>query len=1541
MKNINEIMLAAHAVESVDSEGNSPEVYTEATGKGSYAISSYGRVALDTAALHLFKPPGLAHRGHGDFKTDGPFNLPGIGEVTLIFSRLDHTKEGKELEAAGFSGRAHDVTATDAKNSDSRLFGQKIVKSLIKYLESKGAKLVQVAESLDRASAAPNLIVAALAVSREMTDIGEAKKINFDREVWEGWTVGDFIKELELAWKYKKWNNPTKPEMAKWLSSEQPSYKKRIPEVVAYFWDKYQKQKNESVDEAKVRVQLAKGKEPGYEMHQVGPGGEKTLLKKGKEKESFAVAQKKILDGLKKLDWEISTQNTNNLDPLKVQYATFPSTKNMSKNTQYVRLFFKKQSVYLGGGALPIALKDASSLIPDYRGMDAKAVVKAAKRDSYAGGILEDTIDESRDLSLIASEIRRDWKQVNFAAKPYLEAMAGLSSIKDKYGYDDGKTIVAYFLSNAASWKGPKAKEVKAELKKMMKESVDEGVGGGLPVSEGKERLSPDAYKYLKLVGSGYKGPVGADTRMVNALLAAGLLDLSTKGVILITKRGKAALKDDYEESVDEDVGGGTEEGEFMLTDADHKVINSFVVKKAAKGDNIFTDGQSLRLPKRTLAKDGQVEKSKTLSRVLATWEDTLILGSTLAKTGGAGKTIYAIKTEVRKRVAKDSPSTPIKESLDEGGSYIMGTVVDSKQVVVKIPSRDGKTNFLIYVNSEDQYVAVDVTNAFRIILVHGTFASLDKAKAQAKKMGFMSELTGFRGFKKPQAALGMESTDDIDLEGLDEDFKVTPADMKVLKAFVAQKAASSKALSTNGKTLDIEGMGGKDVAVWTPGGQVIFPDTGKRSAQTIERALRKLLPKSAILESGLDEGNAAKEERTKMKNRDLIVGLSPGRQKAMFKLIDELFAKHKSEGKKAVWNLTTKALMNQNKGVNPEQVKDVLLLWAKARSKKNESEHTYLESGLDEASKEELMHIMQFLAVMVWKGAPVALAVIASSTGVSVENTTKILKQLDKAKYVQFDGKKAQITKKGSSAIVPHIVDILSVKEHRLDEGTDFLALYNRLKKGDKVDIMFNSTWREATKPLTYVVTSPHRVVGKSKVGRIILKDVTNLSGVKYFWYLRDGKVGMASGNMAVQMISAKMSTGVKEHRVDEGIYNPMDDTPFDTEQQREQKKKAREAANLRSAKVKAHAKPAYDKLYRDLTPDEAIVLDVTINYKPAYRRDNAAKKGITNYDAALAGLQAKQILGKNKGLAPKYKKIIRAARYGIEEMKNQTPTRFVEHGEVLPEAELALSFLSTVDFGACFESEEEGVESLSGHEVLERIDLTALAESYVTYVDMSTQDGSLSETLQRAAVASLLGVDFDGDVVDDLTESDDPIEKGLRLSEVSNMLGTLLSNSVVVREGSETDLEEVTQCHIAALVAAASDAVPAAVDEDEDAEGILVAEGFVCSVCDLDLTHLDECVLCEDEDESERVPAHSHAVLETPFEFGHAIMLTQLDEDDEESYLSFDAVLDTTATLDGGVEDAPFLAEDEPVVAESRDAGLSLAESLVSRMVPQTPAQ
>lgn len=75
----------------------------------------------------------------------------------------------------------------------------------------------------------------------------------------------------------------------------------------------------------------------------------------------------------------------------------------------------------------------------------------------------------SRTLSTIAREIYADWKTVNYAAKPYLSAMSSLETVNDKYGFDNGRGIVLYFLSNAGTWKGEKAKMIKAELKTMLK----------------------------------------------------------------------------------------------------------------------------------------------------------------------------------------------------------------------------------------------------------------------------------------------------------------------------------------------------------------------------------------------------------------------------------------------------------------------------------------------------------------------------------------------------------------------------------------------------------------------------------------------------------------------------------------------------------------------------------------------------------------------------------------------------------------------------------------------------------------------------------------------------------------------------------------------------------------------------------------------------------------------------------------------------------------------------------------------------------------
>lgn len=73
----------------------------------------------------------------------------------------------------------------------------------------------------------------------------------------------------------------------------------------------------------------------------------------------------------------------------------------------------------------------------------------------------------TRPLYVIAQDIKSNWPNVNYAAKPYLDAMATLESIEQKYYYDTGRSIVLYFLANANTWKGEVAREIKKELKQL------------------------------------------------------------------------------------------------------------------------------------------------------------------------------------------------------------------------------------------------------------------------------------------------------------------------------------------------------------------------------------------------------------------------------------------------------------------------------------------------------------------------------------------------------------------------------------------------------------------------------------------------------------------------------------------------------------------------------------------------------------------------------------------------------------------------------------------------------------------------------------------------------------------------------------------------------------------------------------------------------------------------------------------------------------------------------------------------------------------
>lgn len=93
---------------------------------------------------------------------------------------------------------------------------------------------------------------------------------------------------------------------------------------------------------------------------------------------------------------------------------------------------------------------------------------------------MENTTTQTPDYSKmsiaeIASIIRKDWRkqakngQIYFGAVPYLEAMQTMNSINDNYGMDSGKSIVLYFLSNATTWKGEVARNIKKELQKRCK----------------------------------------------------------------------------------------------------------------------------------------------------------------------------------------------------------------------------------------------------------------------------------------------------------------------------------------------------------------------------------------------------------------------------------------------------------------------------------------------------------------------------------------------------------------------------------------------------------------------------------------------------------------------------------------------------------------------------------------------------------------------------------------------------------------------------------------------------------------------------------------------------------------------------------------------------------------------------------------------------------------------------------------------------------------------------------------------------------------
>jgi len=73
-----------------------------------------------------------------------------------------------------------------------------------------------------------------------------------------------------------------------------------------------------------------------------------------------------------------------------------------------------------------------------------------------------------RKIYQIAQSIKKEWKDPHYTAVPYLNAMLELEEITDNYYADSAKSVVLYFLSNASTFKGEKARELKKELKSLL-----------------------------------------------------------------------------------------------------------------------------------------------------------------------------------------------------------------------------------------------------------------------------------------------------------------------------------------------------------------------------------------------------------------------------------------------------------------------------------------------------------------------------------------------------------------------------------------------------------------------------------------------------------------------------------------------------------------------------------------------------------------------------------------------------------------------------------------------------------------------------------------------------------------------------------------------------------------------------------------------------------------------------------------------------------------------------------------------------------------
>jgi len=113
------------------------------------------------------------------------------------------------------------------------------------------------------------------------------------------------------------------------------------------------------------------------------------------------------------------------------------------------------------------------------------------------------------------------------------------------------------------------------------------------------------------------------------------------------------------------------------------------------------------------------------------------------------------------------------------------------------------------------------------------------------------------------------------------------------------------------------------------------------------------------------------------------------------------------------------------------------------------------------------------------------------------------------------------------SEYVLKQVYAFIKQNQINIDESIskdDKFKIYNKLKKGDIIDIDYGSSIRKTTKG-KFKVSKGKTIVGKRKVERIILQNIANPTGTKYYLYNSGGSIGMAIGDMAATINSMQKS--------------------------------------------------------------------------------------------------------------------------------------------------------------------------------------------------------------------------------------------------------------------------------------------------------------------------------------------------------------------------------------------------------------------------------